>query len=99
MGGQTATTALVKFGTLRIVVTKKEFLLKFVRDRKRWLYRLYEAKKRYKLTVLNYIVTSNHIHLLVQDKGKNEIASSMQLIVGRTAQEYNQRKNVRVPSG
>jgi len=73
---------------------KKEFLLKFSRDRQRWIYWLYQAKKRYKLTVLNYVVTSNHIHLLVQDKGKGkgEIASSMQLIAGRTAQEYNQRK-------
>ena len=72
---------------------KKEFLLKFAHDRKRWLHWLYEAKKRYKLTILNYVVTSNHIHLLVKDNGKGEIAKSMQLIAGRTAQEYNQRKN------
>lgn len=71
---------------------QKEFLLKFVRDRQRWRYWLYQAKKRYGLCVLNYIVTSNHIHLLVQDRGNGEIAKSMQLIAGRTAQEYNQRK-------
>ncbi|NOX43171.1 MAG: transposase [Gammaproteobacteria bacterium] len=71
---------------------KNEFLLKFARDRKRWLYWLYEAKRRYKLTILNYVVTSNHIHLLAKDSGKGEIANSMQLIAGRTAQEYNQRK-------
>jgi len=57
---------------------------------------LYEAKKRYRLTVLNYIVTSNHIHLLVSDDGTEDtIASSMQLLAGRTGQEYNQRKNRR----
>ena len=71
---------------------KKEFLLKFARDRKRWLHWLFESKKRYGLTILNYIVTSNHVHLLVQDNGQGEIAKSMQLIAGRTAQEYNQRK-------
>jgi putative transposase len=71
---------------------KKEFLLKFSKDRKRWRYWLFEAKKRYGLSVLNYIVTSNHIHLLVQDRGRGEIAKSIQLIAGRTAQEYNQRK-------
>ena len=38
------------------------------------------------------MVTSNHIHLLVKDSGPNVIAQSMQLIAGRTAQEYNQRK-------
>ena len=72
---------------------KQEFLLKFSKDRKRWLYWLFQAKKRYGLCVLNYIVTSNHIHLLVLDTQKNCIANSMQLIAGRTAQEYNARKN------
>jgi putative transposase len=66
--------------------------LKFARDRKRWRYWLFEAKKRFGLSVLNYIVTSNHIHLLVKDTDKDIIPRSMQLIAGRTAQEYNQRK-------
>jgi len=51
-----------------------------------------EAKKRFGLSVLNYIVTSNHIHLLVKDTSPNVIADSMQLIAGRTGQQYNQRK-------
>ena len=38
---------------------KKEFFLKFARDRKRWLQWLFEAKKRYGLDILNYTVTSN----------------------------------------
>ena len=42
--------------------------------------------------MLDYIVTSNHIHLLVKDTGQDVIAASMQLIAGRTAQEYNERK-------
>lgn len=71
---------------------KKEFLLKFSRDRKRWIAWLFEAKKRYGLCVLNYVVTSNHIHLLVKDTGDDVIPRSMQLMAGRTAQEYNQRK-------
>jgi putative transposase len=71
---------------------KQEFLLKFARDRKRWLRWLFEAKKRFGLCVLNYIVTSNHIHLLVHDRGEGEIARSMQLVAGRTAQEFDQRK-------
>ena len=51
-----------------------------------------EAKKRFGLYVLDYMVTSNHIHLIVKDTGRGVIAQSMQLIAGRTAQEYNQRK-------
>jgi len=72
---------------------KREFLLKFARDRRRWLRWLFEAKKRYGLTILNYMVTSNHIHLLVIDDGdRDTIPKSIQLIAGRTGQEYNQRK-------
>jgi putative transposase len=37
-------------------------------------------------------VTSTHIHLLVKDTGAGVIAESMQLIAGRTAQEYNRGK-------
>ena len=71
---------------------KKEFLLKFAKDRQRWVAWLFEAKKRYGLEILNYTVTSNHIHLLAFDNGDQSIAKSMQLIAGRTAQEYNNRK-------
>lgn len=69
------------------------FLLKFKRDRLRWKYWLFIARKRFGLSVLNYIVTSNHIHLLVRDNGNGEIAQGLQLVAGRTAQEYNRRKS------
>ena len=43
--------------------------------------------------ILNYMVTSNHIHLLVVDDGDRDvIPRSIQLVAGRTAWEYNQRK-------
>lgn len=71
---------------------KKEFLLKFAIDRQAWVRWLFEARKRYGLSVLNYMVTSNHVHLLVKDQGHGEIAKSMQLVAGRVAQEFNQRK-------
>jgi len=44
------------------------------------------------MSVLNYIVTSNHVHLLARDLGRGEIPAVMQLVAGRTAQEYNRRK-------
>jgi putative transposase len=54
---------------------------------------LYEAKKRYQLSILNFIVTSNHIHLIVSaDNGNDAIPRAMQLIAGRSGQEYNRRK-------
>ncbi len=38
---------------------QKEFLLKFARDRKRWTDWLFEARKRFNLSVLNYMVTGS----------------------------------------
>jgi putative transposase len=71
---------------------KKEFLLKFAPDRRSYLRWLFESRKRFGLYVLDYVVTSNHIHLLVKDTGEDVIARSMQLIAGQTAQQYNRRK-------
>ena len=71
---------------------QREFLLKFARDRTRYLRWLFVARQRYALCVLDYMVTSNHVHLLVKDAGHGEIARSVQLLAARTAQQYNQRK-------
>jgi len=72
---------------------KRELLLKFAKDRRRWLRWLFEAKKRYGLCILNYTVTCNHVHLLVLDCGERDvIPRSVQLVAGRTGQEYNRRK-------
>lgn len=69
-------------------------MLKFSKDRRQWIKWLFEARKRYNTSILDYIVTSNHIHLLVYDTGEPEsIPRMMQLVAGRTAQEYNQRKS------
>ncbi len=44
--------------------------------------------------MLNYMVTSNHVHLLAFDNGgRNVIPDSIKLVAGRTGQEYNVRKN------
>lgn len=71
---------------------KREFLLKFDKDKRQWRNWLFEAKKRLGLCILNYTITSNHIHLLVYDGKKSVIPDSIQLIAGRTAREFNRRK-------
>jgi hypothetical protein len=50
---------------------KRDFLLKFPRDRCRWLQWLFDATKRFKISILNYSATSNHVHL-----ENNELARS-----------------------
>lgn len=75
---------------------KKEFLLKFRKDRHEWLKWLYEAKKRFDLCILDYMVTCNHVHLLVWDNGgKDAIPKSIHLVAGQTGQRYNRRKRRR----
>ncbi|OGP49138.1 MAG: hypothetical protein A2Y79_11070 [Deltaproteobacteria bacterium RBG_13_43_22] len=69
---------------------KQEFLFKFTRDRQRYLGWLLEVKKHFGLPILNYMITSNHIHLLVVGgKDQEVIPKSIQPIGGRTGQEYN----------
>ncbi|MCK4837820.1 MAG: transposase [Desulfobulbaceae bacterium] len=64
-----------------------------VKDRRRFIQWLFEAKRRYGLTILNYTVTSNHIHLLIQDgKERDVIPRSIKLVAGRIGQEFNLRK-------
>ena len=72
---------------------KREFLLKFARDRNRWVEFLFEAKKRFRLSILNFVATSNHVHIIVSDnKDSKAIPKAIQFVAGRTAQEYNKRK-------
>ena len=72
----------------------KEWLFRDRWTRNRYRYWLFEARKRYGLSILNYVITSNHVHLLVYDNGKKGVIErSLQLSQGRIAQEYNQRNN------
>ena len=77
---------------------KKEFLLKFAKDRQGWLNWLFEAKKRYGIVILNYMATSNHIHLLIHSRDGGEIIpKSIQLAAGRTAHVTISPGNQRYP--
>ena len=44
---------------------KQEFLLRFRKDKRCWTRWAIEAKRRYGLAILNFMITSNHVHLLV----------------------------------
>jgi putative transposase len=59
---------------------QKKFLLKFARDRRRYLHWIFEAKKRFGLSVLNYMITSNHVHLLSKYTGAFTVMISLSTI-------------------
>ena len=71
----------------------REFHLKYDKDKRNWLKWLLEARKRFRLSILNYAITSNRIHLLVWEGESEAIQESLQLITGCTGQAYNKRKN------
>jgi putative transposase len=71
----------------------RRFLLRFDCDRKTWLAWIYRARMKYGLRILNYAVTSNHIHLVVYNDGRHDvIPRAILLAASRTALEYNERK-------
>ena len=72
---------------------EKQFLLDSETERRRWVYWLFQARKLHGLSVLNYVVTSNHVHILVQDTGRFCLRASMQLINKRTNNEFNRRRS------
>lgn len=51
--------------------------VKFNKDNIRVLKWLFDVKKRFGLSILNYCVTSNHVHLLVHKSKENIIPRSV----------------------
>jgi len=83
---------------------KKEFLLRFRKDKQCWIRWTIEAKRRYGLAILNFMITSNHIHLLAMalasasrcgraGRSISALSRALQLIESRVAQAYNTRKD------
>ena len=67
----------------------REFLFHYKKYRQFYQRQLFEMRKRYRVDILDYIVTSNHVHLLLTArKGKN-ISEGLCYLHGRIAQFYN----------
>ncbi len=71
---------------------EKRFLLRFKRDRRNYLTRLREAADRTSVDVLDYAVTSNHVHLLLWAEDGQSVSRAMQYVQGAAARDYNRRK-------
>lgn len=74
----------------------KSFLFKFKRDFECLLSWLKDAKKRYNVKVYDYVLTHNHIHLILFDPSERKaISRFMQLAAGQFAEQYNERRKRR----
>ncbi len=70
----------------------RNFLLKFIGERRRYLELLRRMARSYKVDVLGYMVTSNHVHLLLWSKDPEEISEGLRFLQGAAAQKFNRRK-------
>lgn len=67
----------------------REFLFKFAKYRDIYVEQLYETSCRFAVDILDYVVTSNHVHLLLTAKNGNDISQALQYLHGSVARKYN----------
>jgi len=70
----------------------RQFLLKFIGDRRRYIELLRQMSRSYEVDILGYMVTSNHVHLLLWSKDPAEISEALRFLEGTAAQKHNRRK-------
>ena len=70
----------------------RAFLLKFARDRDAYRAKVREQLRQFDVSMLDYCLTSNHVHLLVDATERLEVSGFMQAVAGEFARAYNRRK-------
>jgi putative transposase len=70
----------------------RSFLLKFARDRNVYRSLLREHLQQFDIALLDYCITSNHVHLLLDTPEREEISFMMREVAGEFARYYNRRK-------
>jgi REP element-mobilizing transposase RayT len=70
----------------------RAFLLKFARDRDGYRALVREHLECFDVSVLDYCVTSNHVHLLVDAPKRVEVSGFMREVASESARAYNRRK-------
>jgi len=70
----------------------REFLLKFALDRGGYRAKLREHLPEFAVALLDYCITSNHVHLLLDAQERMQISGLMRTVAGEFARAYNRRK-------
>ncbi|MFM1942106.1 MAG: hypothetical protein RI897_1088 [Verrucomicrobiota bacterium] len=70
----------------------RQFHLKFARDRNDYRARLRSALKELDVSLLDYCLTCNHVHLLVDANERDQVSRLVQTVSGGFARAYNRRK-------
>jgi putative transposase len=70
----------------------RQFHLKFARDRDAYRVKMREGLREFRVSLLDYCLTSNHVHLLIDAEEKEQVSRFMQKVAGEFARSYNRRK-------
>jgi putative transposase len=70
----------------------REFLLRFAVHRNRYREALRQAVDEFDVSLLDYSITSNHVHLLAFAEQDAQISELMKKAAGESGQGYNRRK-------
>ena len=70
----------------------RQFLLRYARDRHAYRMKIRQAVVRFEVSLLDYSLTSNHVHLVACAEDPEQISCFMQMVEGEFAQAYNRRK-------
>src|SRR6266487_625467 len=68
----------------------RAFLLKFACDRDAYRAKVREHARQLDVAVLDYCVTSNHVHLLVDAPERLEVSAFMREVASEFARAYNE---------
>ncbi len=71
----------------------RAFLLKFARDRNAYQAKVRKHLQHYDVSLLDYCVTCNHVHLLVDALERSEVSGFMRDVASESARAYNRRKD------
>jgi putative transposase len=70
----------------------RAFLLRFARDRDAYRALMRRQLELFQVWLLDYCVTSNHVHLLLEAEDRLQISGLMRNVAGEFARSYNRRK-------
>ena len=70
----------------------RAFLLRFARDRDAYRAKLRQKLKRFDVSLLDYCLTCNHVHLVVDAEDRLQVSGFIREVAGEFAHAYNKRK-------
>ena len=72
-----------------------DYSFKFAKDHSRWMALLFETKRHHRLSILDFTITSNHIHLVLTSV-KNRNSKSKAWVPVARLKRIHKRRNHRI---